>query len=154
MSEQVFHWQIYVPKNDPKGNKYILEYHRAWDNQVRSVAGGLTIYPPAIGQWVDPTDNELIREPVIPVQVACTREQMEQIADITAVHYSQRAVMFYCLSDTVVVIHYENGNRLEKNPTKPDFSLYENPPFVYSDEDCARLAKREGMDPNDSEYDD
>lgn len=99
-------WEILVPTVMPGGKPVRTRQHREWDNQVRRIAGGLTIMQPVKGQWVS-TDNELFTERVIPVRIACTREQINIIADITAAFYSQRAVMFYRISDEVHIKEYK-----------------------------------------------
>jgi hypothetical protein len=103
---------ILVPtkKNKPVGKNpyYTLRYHRLWDTKVRAITGGLTILSPAKGNWLSPS-GELYVERVIPVQIACNQEQIEQIADLTAKHYSQLAIMYYRASDHVVIKHYESN---------------------------------------------
>jgi hypothetical protein len=60
---------------------------------------------PAKGQWVSP-DDELFVERMIPVRIACTRKEIDTIADITAAFYGQEAVMYYCISSEVCIKHY------------------------------------------------
>lgn len=103
-------YEIYVPTVKPghfKGkNRYFkLKHHRRWDDAVREIAGGLTIYAPAIGQWVAP-DGGVFKERMIPVRIACTAEQIESIAALTAYHYGQQAVMFYQVSERAEVRHF------------------------------------------------
>ena len=96
-------WEILIPtivNNRPVHTRF----HRVWDARVRAISGGLTIMPPAQGQWV--SSNRLLEERMIPVRIACTREQINSIADMTAAYYSQSAVMFYRISDEVVIKHY------------------------------------------------
>lgn len=82
------------------------KYHRLWDKKVYEITGGLTILQPVIGYWVDTMDGEKFRERMIPVRIACTEPQIEVIADITAKHYNQRAVMYYRVADQVNVKRY------------------------------------------------
>tara|TARA_S200002703_G_scaffold149892_1_gene147844 strand:+ start:955 stop:1194 length:240 start_codon:yes stop_codon:yes gene_type:complete len=77
-----------------------------WDEKVRSIAGGLTILKPAVGQWVSP-DNELFKERMIPVRIMCTREEIKQIIDYTIKYYEQEAVLAYCVSQECL-LHYAN----------------------------------------------
>lgn len=77
-------------------------YHREWDRQVIRISGGATILTPTKGKWVSP-DKELFFERMIPVRIACTREQIEQIIDITIRHYNQIAVLAYKISDEVIL---------------------------------------------------
>jgi hypothetical protein len=60
--------------------------------------------PPAKGQWE--SSNILLEERMIPVRIACTREQIEAIADMTAEYYMQDAVMYYLISNEVIIKHY------------------------------------------------
>ena len=99
-------WEILVPTVRRKDGKPIrTRYHRVWDGKVRAIAGGLTILQPAKGQWVSP-NGELFSERMIPVRVACSEEQIDKIADMTAVYYDQLAVMYYRVADKVTVKHY------------------------------------------------
>jgi|SRR3989344_457732 len=112
MDEAVFLWEILVPKNNPRGESIALSCHHMWDRKVRTITGGLTILKSVRGQWIS-QDKTLFIEPMIPVRIACTREEIEQIATITAKHYQQQAVMFYLVSKQVTILHYnENGDRV------------------------------------------
>lgn len=51
-------------------------------------------------------DGKLFAERMIPVRIMATREQINDIADMTAKFYEQLAVMYYKVSDKVVVKHY------------------------------------------------
>jgi hypothetical protein len=98
-------WEILVPTVSNAGKPFRLKYHRVWDAKVRAITGGLTVCPVARGQWVSP-DNELFLERMIPVRVACGEADIERIADMTAAYYGQLAVMYYLVSEKVVVKHY------------------------------------------------
>jgi hypothetical protein len=78
--------------------------HRVWDTKVRAIAGGLTVLAPAKGQWVSPK-GELFAERMIPVQIACTREQLDKVLEMTIEFYNQEAVFAYLVSDTVIIKH-------------------------------------------------
>jgi len=99
-------WEILVPTVRSQDKGYTTKYHRLWDEKVRAISGGLTVLKPAHGQWVAP-DGELFKERMIPVRISCTESEIDQISDITAKHYNQKAVMYYRVSDMVVVKHYE-----------------------------------------------
>lgn len=102
---QVYLWEILVP-TIIDGKPVRLRYHRVWDSKVRAIANGLTILTPTKGQWVSPT-GDLFVERMIPVRIACSEVDIHKIADLTAAYYKQKAVMFYRVSDIVVVKHYE-----------------------------------------------
>lgn len=100
-------WEILVPtvRPDGPGRYFTTRYHRLWDAKVRQISKGLTILTPAKGQWVSP-DGELFSERMIPVRICCTEVQIDQIADLVAMHYSQKAVMYYRVSDFVRIKNY------------------------------------------------
>ena len=98
-------WEILVPTVSNEGKPYKTRYHRVWDEKVRKITGGLTILPPNKGQWKSPA-GDLFIERMIPVRIACTQEQMEQIIDMTAKYYSQLAVMAYQISTNVIIKHF------------------------------------------------
>ncbi len=100
----MFLWEILVPTMKD-GVPVRTRFHREWDRRVRAVAGGLTIMHPARGQWIAP-DGTLFSERMIPVRIMCGRDSIEKIADITAQHYNQQAVMFYRVSDEVEIKNY------------------------------------------------
>ena len=89
-----------------KQNSYSTRYHRVWDAKVRTITGGLTILTPAKGQWISPA-GELYQERMIPVRIVATREQIDQIIDLTMKYYDQLAVLCYKLSDEVILRHRE-----------------------------------------------
>lgn len=100
-------WEILVPTISNEGKPYRTRYHRVWDGKVRAITGGLTVVPPVRGQWVAP-NGDLFAERMIPVRIACTEEQIEAIADMTAKYYNQKAVLFYAISNNVKIKHYGN----------------------------------------------
>jgi hypothetical protein len=95
-------WEIFVP-TEMSGKPVRTRYHRVWDQKVRAITHGLTVYHPAKGQWVNPDNGELHLERMIPVRSACTPAQMDLIADMTLTYYQQKAVMYYQVSDKVFV---------------------------------------------------
>lgn len=80
-------------------------HHRVWDEKVRKISGGLTILTPAKGQWVSPSGT-LFAERMIPVRIMCTEQEIDKISDLTAKHYNQEAIMYFRISDKVVVKSY------------------------------------------------
>ena len=98
-------YEILVPTLRNDGRPIRTRFHRVWDAKVRAITGGLTILAPAKGQWVSP-QGELFAERMIPVRVACSPEQIEKIADVTAAYYEQKAVLFYQVSNNVRIKHY------------------------------------------------
>lgn len=98
-------YEILVPTVRNSGKPIRTRHHRVWDEKVRKITGGLTVMTPAKGQWMSP-EGELFAERMIPVRIMCSAEQIEQIADMTAAYYDQKAVMFYKISDEVRIIQY------------------------------------------------
>lgn len=95
-------WEILVPTVRNDGRPIRTRFHRVWDAKVREITGGLTILTPVKGQWVS-NDGELFSERMIPVRIACSREEIESIIDMTLSYYSQKAVLAYCISERVVL---------------------------------------------------
>ena len=93
-----------VPTQSNQGKPFRTRFHKVWDVKVRAITGGLTIIPPVKGQWVH--NGDVYLERMIPVRIACTEEQINQIADMTAEYYDQLAVMFYLISEKVTIKHY------------------------------------------------
>jgi hypothetical protein len=93
-------WEILVPTViDDKPVR--TRYHRVWDEKIRAIAGGLTVLKPAKGQWVH--KGAVFEERMIPVRIACTESQINEIIDVTIKYYRQLAVMAYRISDKVVI---------------------------------------------------
>ena len=108
-------WELMVPCIWNTGKPVRTRHHQEWDKVVRKLAGGLTIYKPAKGQWVDKLTNMLYAERVIPVRIACTEKQIKQIAKFTLRHYKQLAVLVYVVSDKVLVITDDEQKRKDKD---------------------------------------
>lgn len=94
-------WEIFIPVNDNRGMMFPNAMHRKWDTVVESIAGGLTIYKNAIGLWINYNTGEELREPIIPVRIACSEEQIEKIAEMTRIFYDQVEVLAYEVSANV-----------------------------------------------------
>lgn len=81
---------------------------------MRNIAGGLTIYKPAKGQWVEPDSKDVYGERMIPVRIACTENQIRKIANFTIKHYRQLAVMVYVISEKVLIIEADGKERQDQ----------------------------------------
>ena len=100
-------WCILIPTlKARKATKpyFSTKHHREWDKFVRNISGGLTIFAPGKGQWIN-KENELIEERVIPVNIACSDEDFKKIINFTIKHYDQDALMYYKVSDEVFLIN-------------------------------------------------
>jgi hypothetical protein len=96
-------WEVLVPTVRQDGKPIRTRFHRVWDKKVEAISGGLTITPPGKGTWVH--EGKAVRERMIPVKIMCTREQIEQIVDLTLEHYDQIVVMAYRVSDVIILKH-------------------------------------------------
>ncbi len=99
-------WEILVPAS-ANDDKFSYEHHKAWDEFVKSIAGGLTINKTAKGEWISPSGS-LFRDRMIPVRILCTEEDIEKIIKFTITHYDQEAVLAYEISNHVKLI-YKDG---------------------------------------------
>jgi len=98
-------WEIFVPTITNEGEPIRTRFHRVWDDKVKKITGGLTICHPTKGEWVAP-DGENFKERMIPVRIMCTEEQIEEISDMTASYYEQKAIMFFKVTEDVEIRHY------------------------------------------------
>jgi hypothetical protein len=94
-------WEILVPASN-KTQEFTYEHHKAWDEFVIHVSGGITIMKTVKGEWVSP-DNLRFKDRMIPVRIKCTRKEMLSIIKFTISHYQQEAVLAYKLSDEVIL---------------------------------------------------
>jgi hypothetical protein len=97
-------WEILVPASN-KELEFTYEHHKAWDEYVKSLAGGLTIMKSAKGEWIDTSNNELYKDRVIPVRIKCSKKNIKKIIKFTIKHYNQEAVLAYKVSDRVILTH-------------------------------------------------
>ena len=95
-------WEVLVPTVHNGGKPITTRFHRVWDKKVADITGGLTILAPAKGKWA-PEPGSVLVERMIPVRIACSREQIEQIVDMTIKYYNQQAVLAYRISDAVIL---------------------------------------------------
>jgi len=103
-------WEILVPtlrNNVPVKTRS----HKEWDTRVRRIAGGLTIFKPAKGEWISP-EGKLFSERMIPVKIMCSREEMHKIADMTAKFYQQEAIFYFLVSHEAIIRHYGEKSEL------------------------------------------
>jgi len=99
-------WEILVPASDNEGNDFAPSHHRRWDKRVEKISGGLTILHATKGRWRSPSGEQFF-DKMIPVRIACTKSEIENISEMTAKHYRQKVVMFYCLSELVCFRTYD-----------------------------------------------
>ena len=106
-------WEILVPASNNKDKEFTYEHHKAWDEFVKNLAGGVTIMKTAKGQWVSP-NGELYLDRMIPCRIICNKKQIIEIIDFTIKHYNQEAVLAFKISDTVILRH-KNEAEIEEN---------------------------------------
>lgn len=95
-------YEILVPTIRNDGRPIREKFHRVWDAKVYEITGGLTVLKPTKGKWVS-AEEKLFEERMIPVRIACTKNQMDKIIDMTIDYYEQLAVMAYKISDEVII---------------------------------------------------
>ncbi len=108
-------WEILVPVEfncptyeergfTPTKEGSLERWHGMFDSFVRDLVGGFTIMKPTKkGSWTS-QHAHTYDEQMIPVRIACTKEQIETIAAFAKTHYSQETVMYYKLSDEVYFV--------------------------------------------------
>lgn len=94
-------WEILVPASK-RDKEFSYEHHKEWDAYVRGIAGGLTVYRAAKGEWVSP-EGHLFKDRMIPVRIACSEEEIKTIMEFTQKHYDQVAVFAYLISERVIM---------------------------------------------------
>lgn len=103
--EKICFWEILVPTQSNEGKPFRTRFHKVWDKKVRNITGGLTIIHPIKGQWIS-SEGELFSERMIPVRIACSESQIDLISDITAKYYNQKAILYYLITDRVIIKKY------------------------------------------------
>jgi len=103
MTETIYMWEIFVPTSDRNGALIPTAYHQRWDEQVSKIVGGVTLTNAVKGRWVSNTSDAIVKEKIIPVRVAATEKQIDEILDITVEFYNQEAVLCYLVSDRVIL---------------------------------------------------
>jgi hypothetical protein len=96
-------YEILVPASN-NTDKFSYEHHKKWDEFVMKLSGGITIMRAGKGEWISP-EGDLYKDRIIPCRIACTEEEIDKIIDFTIEHYSQEAVMAYCISEEVIIKH-------------------------------------------------
>ena len=109
-------WEILVPTVRNDGRPISTKYHKVWDNMVSDLTNGLTILKPTIGHWVDPKDDTLYKERMIPVRIMCDNGTITKIMDMTAMYYEQKAILAYAVSTECILKDYDID---EENPSCP-----------------------------------
>jgi len=101
-------WEILIPINDNVLHYVTEASHRRireWQEKVAATTGGLTILKSRIGEYVS-THHALIKEPMLPILIACTEKDILSIADFTASFFHQDAIMFYQVSPLATIRTY------------------------------------------------
>lgn len=107
-----------VPCQYNDGKPVRTRHHQEWDKYVRKFTGGLTVYQPAVGQWVH--KDQVYHERMIPVRIACTENQLRLIARFTMRHYKQLAVFAYVVSEKVFIFKADDKTRQDQDVADPD----------------------------------
>ena len=83
-------WEILVPASINKDQVFTYEHHKAWDEFVKQVTGGITVMKTAKGEWLSPV-GKLHIDRMIPCRIICNEKQIIKIIDFTIEHYDQEA---------------------------------------------------------------
>ena len=102
---KIYEWEILVPQASNDGQLYSIDYHSVWDEKIRKISKGLTIYRSAKGVWVN--NDTVQQERMIPVRFCATRKQLDWIMKFTAFHYQQKAVKAALISKEVLIKMYD-----------------------------------------------
>jgi len=101
-------WEILVPQNSNTGAAYSLEHHKAWDEKVRELSGGLTLLRTVKGQWINP-DGRTFIDTMIPVRIYCDEMSIDKIIAFTLTHYNQEEILAYEISSNVKLVRRKNN---------------------------------------------
>lgn len=94
-------WRIMVPVAYNNRRRIPRAVVKKWEKMVESIGKGYTANPVAKGSW-KPNDSKPAQvEYMRPVDVFCQREQMEEIAMITAEYFRQKEVLYFKVSRDV-----------------------------------------------------
>lgn len=91
-------YQINIPVS-PNGfdfradfeGKFGYSCNLEFETFVIGKAGGMTKFPEVQGVWIN-EHGQMIAEKMIPYQIACTAEQIAEIAHFAKVHYEQEVI--------------------------------------------------------------
>ncbi len=73
------------------GTIFNKAHHGTFIRKVLTVAGGYSWLPEIDGAWVN-SHCEVVKEKMIPIRVACTDENIKEIASFAKQHYEQEAI--------------------------------------------------------------
>lgn len=94
-------YEILIPVADNEGRKFTT-HNRQWESIVRDMAGGLSVCPSVMGQWVD--RGRVYRERMRPHRVACRVSVIRRLARFAKRHYRQLSIMYYPVSSVVTFV--------------------------------------------------
>lgn len=97
-------WEILVPYKIGRRTVQV-PYHQIWDKKVVDITGGLTLQKVSKGMWVSPTTDKTHSELMIPVRIACSKEQILEIMEFTITHYRQEAVFCTKISEETLIMY-------------------------------------------------
>lgn len=91
-------YQILVPVCDNDGKVFPMAHHWEWDSRVQEIAGGLTLMNSVRGRYLGGSVERMI-----PVNIAATYDEMQQVTAYTLDHYQQEAVLFWLVADKAMI---------------------------------------------------
>lgn len=110
-------WEVLVPTVGNDGTPFSRRHHRTWDEQVKAIAGGMTLHQPVRGSWIDPGFSTEYTERMIPVRIVCTEQQIIEICKETARMYDQLAVLATLVAEHTVFVTNPNATGAERAAT-------------------------------------
>ena len=85
-------WEIFLPSHFSNQKKIKRNHHKKWEEHVGEITRELHILIPRRNFW------RRCRECSIFVQISCTRKQMSDIVDYSALHYCKHSIRYYKIS--------------------------------------------------------
>lgn len=100
-------WEILIPVSHKDGTPVTEKDHRIWWSSLEAIGAHQFLVPAAMPWFVN--EPHLVGVRMIPFRVACTREQITKVANLTATYFGQDAVLLYRVSDDVTLIRYDRS---------------------------------------------
>lgn len=100
-------WEILIPVTHKDGTPVTEKDHRIWRSSLEAIGVHQFLAPGAV-PWIV-NEPHLVGVRMIPFRVACTQEQITQVANLTASYFGQDAILLYRVSDDVTLIRYDRS---------------------------------------------
>ena len=94
-------YEILIPVADNDGHTFSNSYRKIFVDILIKETGGLSVLPTVKGFWID--KGITYADENTPLRVICTGEDIERFAYIAKEHFNQLAILYYKISDDVVI---------------------------------------------------